>query len=446
MSRLIFNELEFGRYDFGMQTIEINNSHNKKSAHEIASIINSKSLLPLNREELEIYKTYKHERTHQLDCTATLWGMEYTYRMYNWYDKPSDTCLQILSLNDAEIQMHSKFVSGNSESSTFKEVTFSLEYDDMCGVFIKAHYLNSYNKVIHTVAITMLSLLEGHAYAQEQLIACELYEEREDYVSIKLLEREVTKIINNFKSTEYSCFLAMINCYFPNLKLIQQLRLMILVCRFSLNTPIFYLAIFSEKYIKICFPSDKAEYISALSMELKRGMHRGSYALILLIYLAKYSSVTKEISNSTSFEDMENLLLKIYLTKGEKLSDTRDYLRVQWSIEFEVLRDALEKKNATLAFMISNQFIDKYWYFDDLGTLSLPDFHTSDGEIVESSNRLDFDMNNHIDSMIQNAVDLEKAIDNLGLTRMHLEPRRYDEWLVQSTSGEIKVRPYPSNF
>ncbi|HFD6680573.1 TPA: hypothetical protein ACS705_000577 [Providencia alcalifaciens] len=446
MSRLIFSELEFGRYDFGMQSIEINNDHNKKNVHEIANIINSRSLSSFSKEELEIYKTYKHERTHQLDCTATLWGMEYTCRMYNWYNNPSSKYLEVISLNDAEVQMHTKFVSANSEACIFKEVKFSLEYDDMCGVFIKGYYLNNYDEIVHTIAVTMLSLLEGHAYAQEQLIACELYEERNDLVSIRLLENEVKKIINDFKSTEYSCFLAMINCYFPNLKLIQQLRLMILVCRFSLNAPNMFLSIFPEEYIKICFPSAKDEYISSLSMELKRGMHRGTYALILLICLAKYSSKTQEISNSTSFEDMENTLLKIYLKEGEGLSDVRDVLRMQWSIEFEVLHNALYEKNATLAFMISKQFIDKYWYFDDLDTLFLPDFHTSDGEKVESSNRLDFDMNCHIDSMIQKVVDLEKAIEQYGMTRRHLAPQVYHDWLLRIKSGETGVRFYPSNF
>ncbi|WP_411683422.1 hypothetical protein, partial [Aeromonas caviae] len=106
MSGYIFSKRFLGCYDFGFQTIEINNDDTRRSIRQLEDIISVSSPCELSNSDFEIYKTYRHEVTHLIDSTATLWGMEYTLRMHRWFNEKNENNLSVLSLNDAEIQMH----------------------------------------------------------------------------------------------------------------------------------------------------------------------------------------------------------------------------------------------------------------------------------------------------------------------------------------------------
>lgn len=441
MSRCIFNDQTLGLYDFGLQQIEISNEGNGKSVEDIEKIIKTINLATLSDTELEIFKTYKHESTHLLDCTSTLWGMEYTCRMYNWFNNPSEVYLKVLSLNNAEIQMHSKLLKSPSTAQSFLKLKYSLEHDEQCGVFVHMHYLNEYDSLLQSTPITMLSLIEGHAYSQEQLISCDLYED--DLVSSHLLVAKVNEDICSLSGSEYSCFLALINQLFPELKLRQKLLIMILISRFSLNSPIFFISSFPEYILSHIFSGAPQELISALKMEMSRGMHRSTFCLALLLCLAMHSETTKTITNSTTLEEMEEVLLKIYQGQNESIEDVKLSLVDQYNLEFELLSELLNEKGACLAKKLADQFKDKDWYFDDLNTLELPDFFLSDGDKVEPNKRIDFDMEAHMDDKLDQVVNLESALKGLGVARQHLYPHVYHDWLSRIKSGETGTVYYP---
>ncbi|MBE8233025.1 MAG: hypothetical protein HAW67_04760 [Endozoicomonadaceae bacterium] len=441
MSRCIFNDQTLGQYDFGLQQIEINNEGNGKSVEDIERIIKTINLATLSDTELEIFKTYKHESTHLLDCTSTLWGMEYTCRMYNWFNNPSEAYLKVLSLNDAEIQMHSKLLKSPSTVQSFHKLKYSLEHDEQCGVFVHMHYLNEYDSLIQSTPITMLSLIEGHAYSQEQLISCDLYED--DLVSSHLLVAKVNEDINTLAGSEYSCFLALINQLFPELKLRQKLLIMILISRFSLNSPTFFIGSFPEYILSHIFSGAPQELISALKMEMSRGMHRSTLCLALLLCLAMHSETTRRITNSTTLEEMEEVLLKIYQSQNESIEDVKSSLVLQHNLEFELLSELLNEKGAYLAKKLADQFKEKNWYFDDLNTLELPDFFLSNGDKVEPDKRIDFDMKAHMDDNLEKVVNLESALKVLGVARQHLYPHVYHDWLNRIKLGETDTVYYP---
>ncbi|MFA0412114.1 hypothetical protein AB4505_28625, partial [Vibrio splendidus] len=66
------------------------------------------------------------------------------------------------------------------------------------------HYLDEYGDILQSTPITMLSLLEGHAYAQEQLLSCELHDKEADIVSSALLASKVSEDISSLDGSEYS--------------------------------------------------------------------------------------------------------------------------------------------------------------------------------------------------------------------------------------------------
>jgi len=441
LSRCIFNDQTLGQYDFGFQQIEISNKDNGKSVEDIERIINTRDLDILSGTELEIFKTYKHETTHLLDSTSTLWGMEYTCRMYNWFNTPSDEYLKVISLNDAEIQMHTKLLQNLNAAQHFSKLKYSLEYDEQCGVFVHMHYLNEYDGLIQSTPVTMLSLLEGHAYSQEQLISCDLY--AGNLVSSSLLVSKVNDDINSLNGSEYSCFLAMVSQLFPELELRQKLLIMILISRFSLNVPTFFISSFPEDILSHIFSGAPQELISALKMEMSRGMHRCTLCLVLMLCLAIHSESTERITDSTTLEQMERVLLKVFQRHNQTIENVRSSLILQYELEFELLTELLNEKGACLAKQIAEQFKGKNWYFDDLNTLQLPDFFLSNGNKVQPSIRIDYDIEEHMNNMLEKVVELERSLKELGIARQHLYPHVYHDWLNRIKSGETGIRYYP---
>lgn len=441
MSKCIFNDQTLGQYDFGFQQIEINNRNNDKSAEDIERIINTRDLGVLSCTELEIFKTYKHETTHLLDCTSTLWGMEYTCRMYNWFNTPSNTYLKVISLNDAEIQMHAKLLQSSYTAQNFFKLKYSLEHDEKCGVFVHMHYLNEYESLIQSTPITMLSVLEGHAYSQEQLISCDLY--ADNLVSLSLLVSKVNGDISSLSISEYTCFLALVNQLFPELKLRQKLLIMILVSRFSLNAPSIFISSFPEHILNHIFSGAPQELISALKMEMSRGMHRCTFCLALILCLAMHSEMTERITDSTTLEHMEIVLLKIFQRRNQTIEEVRSSLILHYEIEFELLTGLLNEKGACLAKKIAEQFKGKNWYFDDLNILQLPDIFLSNGDRAQPCNRLDYDIEEHMDKMLEKVVSLESSLKKFGVARQHLYPHVYHDWLSRIKAGEVGIRYYP---
>lgn len=438
MSGYIFSNKFLGCYDFGFQIIEINNDDTKKSISQLVEIISSSEPCELNNDDLEIYKTYRHEVTHLLDATATLWGMEYTLRMHRWFNEKNDSNLSVLSLNDAEIQMHNHLLFDIKINDNYHKINYSLEYDVGCGVFVRFHYFNLKNESLMSVPITMLCLLEGHAYAQEQLMAYNVFLEKGDVVSNILLERQVEKDLKNLSATEYSCFIALIYQLFPWLSFKKKMELMIFSAKFSLNIPVFMMGAIPFRLLKHIFSLGPNDYISSLKMEMSRGMHRSTFCLITLLYLAMYSEKIEPITECTNFNDLETMVLNIYPTPILNVG-----LRNVYNMEFEPLIQQLKNTGATLAEEISIQFVDKSWYSSDFEKVFLPSVVLSSGEIVTPKKHIIFDVEEHIDLMLSRVTELNSKIKEYGVVRQHLRPEIYQDMVSRTNEGFNGIVFYP---
>ncbi|MFQ1648933.1 hypothetical protein ACK4A2_07600 [Aeromonas veronii] len=430
MSGYIFSNKLLGCYDFGFQTIEINNDDTRRSISQLEDIISVATPFTLNSSDFDIYKTYRHEVTHLLDSTATLWGMEYTLRMYRWFNEKNDNNLSVLSLNDAEIQMHNHLLGGLKINEHYHKIKLSLEYNIGCGVFVRFHYLNVKNEKIISVPITMLGLLEGHAYAQEQLMAHNVYSEKSDAVSRILLEKQVEKELKNLSATEYSCFIAFIYQLFPCFSFKKKMALMIFSARFSLNIPCFMMMAVPLQLLRQIFLYGDAEYISSLKMEMSRGMHRSTFCLIVLIYLAMHSEIIESISDCNIFSELEAIALKIFPTSIVDIG-----LKKIYNLEFEPLNNELKSVGAFISESISAQLYDKSWYSIEFEEMYLPSIMLSSGDIVTPKKNIYFDVEKHIDLMLGNVSELNSKIKKYGVARQHLRPEAYRDMVSKLNEG-----------
>lgn len=438
MSGYIFSKRFLGCYDFGFQTIEINNDDTRRSIRQLEDIISVSSPCELSNSDFEIYKTYRHEVTHLIDSTATLWGMEYTLRMHRWFNEKNENNLSVLSLNDAEIQMHNHLLCDFKLNVHHYKINYSLEYNIGCGVFVKFHYLSLKNEMIISVPITMLGLLEGHAYAQEQLMAHNFYLKKGDAVSNVLLEKQVEMDLKNLSATEYSCFMALIYQLFPWLSLKKKMELMIFSAKFSLNVPSFMMGAIPLKLLEHIFPSGPADYICSLKMEMSRGMHRSTFCLIVLLYLAMHSETTELINESKGFNDLEEIVLDIF---PESIVDVG--LETIYELEFNPLIEHLKDIGAFLAENISAQLVGKPWYSVEFEEIDLPSITLSSGEIVTPRKNIAFDVNGHIDLMLSSVAELNAKIKEYGVIRQHLRPKIYQDMVSKINAGFNGIVFYP---
>ncbi|HBY0280155.1 TPA: hypothetical protein MIO03_28155, partial [Klebsiella pneumoniae subsp. pneumoniae] len=78
------------------------------------------------------------------------------------------------------------------------------------GVYIRVHffgYVNNYQEILN-IPLSMLAILEGHAYAQEQLFHWEILEKRNDFFKLKMLENEIKEKLQQTDLVEYTCVLS----------------------------------------------------------------------------------------------------------------------------------------------------------------------------------------------------------------------------------------------
>jgi len=270
MSKCIFNSTDFGSYYYYTQHIELNNEHHKLDSCEAQRVIQSSDINSLKDNEFEFYKTFTHEMIHFLDSTSSLWGIEYSIRLFNYYERNCTASLDVFSLNDSEVlaQHQNLQQEDPTDKFEFKIMRTILSYDDNHGVYLSFKYYDADSdgvKEVHAVPISMLAVLEGHAYACENLLAIERYETNNDISSVQFLYIDLQQTLRRRSFTEYSCILAYVDLIFPKFTIKQKLKIIVFTCEFVLNMPSLGFP-FPENFIDGLFKSSRIELISALKM------------------------------------------------------------------------------------------------------------------------------------------------------------------------------------
>ncbi len=113
-----------------------------------------------------------HEQTHYLDLTASLWGVEYNLRKIRAVENTTTERVSVFKLNYSELQCIHNNYTVKFEKFNYKDVhTFKHEYEysEKFGVLLFIVLIEKNGKQ-KKIPLTMLSLFEGHAYSNEELI------------------------------------------------------------------------------------------------------------------------------------------------------------------------------------------------------------------------------------------------------------------------------------
>ncbi|NQY87435.1 MAG: hypothetical protein HRT51_06700 [Colwellia sp.] len=447
MSKCIFNNEDYGRYYFFTQLIELNNDKLSVDAVRAMEILTAKSTESFTPKEIEFYKTFIHESVHFLDSTSTLWGIEYSIRLFNCLKSENNSkCLEVFALNDSEIEQHSDLNrETESDHFTYREMRAILSYDKDHGVHIQFKY-HDYNggafRLVHSTPLSMLAVIEGHAFSQEQLIALEIYESRMDCVSLGLLEKKYKTKLEEINTTEYTCVLAFVEQIFSELEFKKKLKIVIYACELVLNMPTL-MSTFPEGIIDGLFRNSDPLLISSLKMEFGRGMNRSSLLCLMLIVL-QFSFEKDPIDEQGNFESqLEDRLFSVFLYEGQDLSRWKEQFFMMWEMEYDHGCQLLAEKEIELARLSAVGNKNKSWHNFNISNVLLPSIALSTGEFVCSENNIDYDMEKHYYEYSDNADNLQRLLEQRKGKKPHLRPYVYHDWLERIKRGDTGTKFYP---
>lgn len=438
MSSNIFRKEAYGLYYYFKQLIEIRNDVLGVEDERAVELVNTCGLNILNDKDLNFYKTYIHESVHFLDSTSTMWGVEYSIRLFNCLvNKNAMNFVNVFLLNHSEIDQHlSRKLTQGKKNIKYRAMRSILSYDLNHGVHILFKYYDIEGKNFiedFSVPLSMLALLEGHAFAQEQLAALSIMKSNHDLVSIKILEQAYKNILCDACLSEYTCILAFADFLFETYSFEKKLLIVIYTCRVALELPTLFP--FPESYIDAFFSKSKPELVSALKMEFSRGMNRSSLAALILIALS-FSFEKYPIDEKSSFpKELEDRIFKIFLKDGQDLEQCKSSFRVLRSLEYDYACTILRDKGALLAYKSATANKEWKWLYE-MDKVELPSVLLTTGMFIPAKNNIDYDMEAHFFSSDKLINELSDIIDGNAI-KPHLRPEFCHEWL-----NEMKLSKY----
>lgn len=451
MSKSIFNNQFEGQYDFFTQLIELNNEAFHFNEEDVLRIINTEEPLTLKNKELKFYTTYLHELIHFFDCNSTLWGMEFTARIYRHFKNPaSEQAFEVISLNDTEIAMHHFLLDSKLDviELDFDLINYELDYSKALGTHINFHYIKfieGKKVIVHTVPLSMLALLEGHAYSQEQLFNLKAFQFQNDFMNEKLLNSGIKSLINKANRTEYTCILALVFQLFPDLSLKNKLELLVILPKLVLNAPTLMISGVPTNLLEKVFQLSHPVLISAINMELSRGMNRSTFLLICIIYLAYYNDTNTLPKGENFIDEIEEIILEVFRYDFDK-SDYKNTMTTFWEMEYDHLCKHLKESNVNLTYNTAMEMKEKPWYFSELRDIKVPSFFLSSCEIITPKNNLNINIEEHSDNICGAANHLENKLKETPPKKSHLDPFIAHDFLANMKQGHTGVTFYPEFF
>lgn len=440
MSRKIFNTQDLGSYDFISQLIEIDAEKFRKTTEQVIEIINTEQLEGLEGNDLEVYKTYVHEMTHFLDSTTTLWGLQYSIRLNNWFKYQNKQTLEVLALNDSEITLHNSYCSEKGEGVKFSRIKYSLEYNEKFGAFIRFFYLDEFENILHSNPLSMLALLEGHAYAKELNISIEKYKKNNDLVELGILKRDNSEKILKLSSCEYTAYLALAIQMMPEIDVDIQLNLLCKIFKFCLDIPLIYLAQTPNYLFEMAFLNNNEMLISQLKMEFSRGNNRHILALLVLFDILNKIHNNLLTLDCNFIENIDNSILKIFISNNESVENLLESMKAHWQIELELDIKLLNELDAKFPLLMAQQRIDLGWGYHSHIRYHLPDICTDGIDKATFNQRLDLDTDKYFDEINEKSKSLRSEISLYGTKRDHLKPdfsHGYLEWMRENPMGGV---------
>ncbi len=446
MSKTIFNTEEFGSYEFTTQLIEIDNDVFNRTTEQVNNIINTDNLNELNDKDLELYKTYVHEMTHFLDSTTTIWGVEYSARLNRYYKYQNEQTLGVLAINDAEITSNDNNLILNNSVDKFSKIKYKLEYSRDLGAAVVLYFLDEYENTLHLASLSMLALLEGHAYVKEQLVAIKKHKLENDVVELAYLKNKIKEETLEIKSCEYTVYLALSIQLIPDIDIEIHLNILCKIFEICLDLPSIYLAstpyfLFDMVFVNCC----SEEFISQLKLEFARGHNRHILALLLLcLVLNKIHNNIIPI-DANFVDNLEMYILEDFGSATQSFDELLKLIKGHWQMEMESSISLLKDLDAELPVSMATQRMSLGWGLQNFENYNLPDITTNFVDKVSFNKRLDFDTEQYYNQVEEKSKLLKKEIASYGIRRDHASPEfshGFLEWIQENPEGGIYTHFY----
>ncbi len=165
--------------------------------------------------------------------------------------------------------------------------------DERHGLLISFHLMDS-GRIIHTIPLSMRSILEANAYANENLLRISDARRNPDAkiaaVEQKLIENTLIKALANPELSEYTILIRLTRLHFPQLDLEQQLVLVAVLARFCLDVDSLSMSAISPH-----LDFQNAFLGEAIKMDLRRGASRA--VLFIKTVFGIYSEIEEGVSS-----------------------------------------------------------------------------------------------------------------------------------------------------
>lgn len=237
-----------------------------------------------------------HEVTHFLDMTTTLWGLEYTCRKSRVLRQISqqeeyNRELDVFKLNTAEIEVHHALLMRDEISLKNCTVTHTISINEDFGPVLTVSYHRN-GKECHRIPISMLTVFEGHATANETIRKIKdlgRLSRIECRIATDLMHEEFNNHLNDPSLTEYTCLLYLIRVHFEEeLTLLEMLTLFSEIVRFTLNLSSIDMSRLANK---IGFAPTKAG--ATLAQDMRRGASRQIICFKTILFLYGWVKTAK---------------------------------------------------------------------------------------------------------------------------------------------------------
>ena len=263
-------------FDF-LSLLVVMSTHENRDLADLQNAITWEPGQEIDFRTAKLRALLKHEITHFLDTTTTVWGGQYTFRKLRMLcavqgnTEGYEDAGSVFALESSEIEMHSELTQAGAEPPASCDVVKHQLVDRAeYGVCVLVHYLKN-GQTIHKVPLSMLSLLEANATASEFLSFIQCAQSQDDAVARKIetneIEQRYLELLNDSERLEYSVFLHLVRIHFPYLDLSEQLKFVAALARYSLDSTFANLGYISNA-IQRSF--DNKELGDRICMELRR--------------------------------------------------------------------------------------------------------------------------------------------------------------------------------
>lgn len=436
MKRFLFSPDVFGSFDFFSNVIVLDR-YSSRDSDEIRE-----ALLPCGNWDALKYERYspirsliRHEATHFLDMTTTRWGIEYLFRKLRLVDAiQQDADLEerarVFMLNTTEIEIHRELLQTStgvlpSECTTLQHY---VKYTERFGPVVMLVFKHR-ETLAHHVPISILSVLEAHATANEylsQLKDSDLISDSDQrIVEQARIAQDFTSAIDDPERLEYSALIHLCKIHFSELSFSELLELVVAFARFSLDAADMLVSSFANRIEE----SFRSSYGPLIGMDLRRGMSRQVifFKTVLSMYgwMTMLSSGERE-SHLRLLRLNPRLAIDAFLEGAFKidvglLNHEWDFeKRIEWFENFRVLPDTeiLNESSILNRSLLHKKSMASF----DMSEIMLPDMLLQDDTVITLPNRISLDILGGFDANLGIYSKLDAVYRERKTSKFHMDP------------------------